>query len=50
MRSTIIAPIDPFMLGNCTQCVPNSRVRRLDPTPASTNSGDPALLDIAAMT
>jgi hypothetical protein len=50
MRSTIIAPINPFMLGNCTQCVPIQRVRRLDPTPAPPVSRDLALLDIAAMT
>jgi hypothetical protein len=50
VRSTIIAPIDPFMLGNCTRYVPNRRARRLEPTPASTNGGDHALRDIAAMT
>jgi hypothetical protein len=38
------------MLDNCTQCVPNPRVRLLKPTQASTKGGDPALLDFAAMT
>jgi hypothetical protein len=50
VRSTIIAPNGPFMLGNCTQCVLNLSVRRPEPTLAARTRGDPALPERRSMT
>jgi hypothetical protein len=50
VRSTIIALVGLFLLGNCTQFVPNQPLRRLGPTLSAQDDVNAALPDRGAMT
>jgi hypothetical protein len=50
VRSTIIALVSLFLLGNCTQFVPNQPLRRPEPTLAAEDDVNAALPDRGAMT